>query len=266
VTSPAPLRDVALITGASSGIGADLARIFARNGQDLALVARNAEELAALADEIAGAGRPRPIVVPLDLTAPGAVNELTADLAAAGARCAILINNAGFGLSGAVAGLAPLDQMGIVDLNVRAATDVVLAFLPDVIAARGRILNVASTAAFFPGPGMAVYYATKAYLLSFSRALGFELRGSGVTVTALCPGPTATGFAARARMSGYLFTKMKPMESRPVAQAGYDALMAGRSVVVTGLSNKALTLVSHLVPPALSMHVIAWLQQARRHE
>jgi short-subunit dehydrogenase len=266
MTVPAPTRDVVLITGASNGIGADLARIFARNGFDLALVARDAARLAALADEIAQPGRPRPIVLPFDLTVVGAIDTLKADLSGAGARCAILVNNAGFGLAGSIADLGRADQIGIVDLNVRAASDLIMAFLPDVIAARGRILNVASTASYFPGPGMAVYYASKAYLLSLSRALGFELRKFGVTVTALCPGPTATGFAARAGMSGYLFTKMRPMDSMPVAQAGYDGLMAGRSVVVTGLVNKLLTFVSHFIPPSVSMPVIAWLQQARRRE
>jgi short-subunit dehydrogenase len=255
---------VALITGASQGIGAELARVFARNGHDLALVARRADALAALADEIAAAGGPRPIVLPLDLAAPGAVDQLQRELAAAGARCAILVNNAGFGLAGAVAELGRAGQMGIIDLNVRAASDILLAFLPDVMAARGRILNVASTAAFFPGPGMAVYYASKAYLYSLSRALGFELRGAGVTVTALCPGPTATGFAARAGMTGYLFTKMRPADPAAVAQAGYDALMAGRSHIVTGTGNKLLSVLSRIAPPSVSMHVIAWLQRTRR--
>lgn len=259
-------RDVVVVTGASGGIGADLARLFARRGHDLVLVARSADKLQALAAEIADPQKPAPIVLELDLERREAADELVAALHAQNARCSILVNNAGYGLAGKVATLGRAAQIGMVDLNVRALTDITLALLPNIIEARGRILNVASTAAFYAGPGLAVYYATKAFVLSFSEALNFELRGRGVSVTALCPGPTATGFQDRARLDAPLFNMMTPMGSMPVAQAGYDGLMAGRRVVVPGLFNKFAVWMSRIVPRGLSMHATAWLQETRRHD
>ena len=192
------MRSITLITGASGGIGADLARVFARHGHDLALVARSQDKLDALADEIAAPGRPRPIVIALDLAAPGATARVADALTAAGATVSILVNNAGFGLLGAVARLDAREQLAIVDLNVRSLLDLTLRFLPQITAARGKILNVASIVSFFAGPGMAVYYASKAFVSSFSRALTEEMRPAGVTVTVLHPGMTATGFQSRA--------------------------------------------------------------------
>ncbi|MFZ4534533.1 MAG: SDR family NAD(P)-dependent oxidoreductase, partial [Alsobacter sp.] len=164
------MRDVTLVTGASQGIGAELARALAADGVDLALTARSAAALEALADAIAATGRPRPLVLVEDLAVPGAADRLAEALAAAGARATGLVNNAGYGLNGEVADLPRAEQGGIIDLNSRALVDLTLRLLPDIIAARGRILNVASTAAFQPGPGMAVYYASKAFVLSFSEA------------------------------------------------------------------------------------------------
>ena len=178
-------RKVVLVTGASLGIGAELARVFASHGHDLALAARSRDRLEALADEIAASGAAsgiirsgilRPIVIEIDVARPGAADALAARLLAEGASVEILVNNAGFGLIGPASALARDEQIEMVDLNVRALTDLTLAFLPDIRAARGRILNVASVAAFLPGPGMAAYYATKAFVLSFSEALWFELR------------------------------------------------------------------------------------------
>ncbi len=260
------IRDVVVITGASGGIGADLARIFAREGHAVALVARNGERLRQLVREIAAPGAPEPLVIELDLEPSGSADALAAALRAANVRCSILVNNAGYGLAGKVASLPRAGQTGIVDLNVRSLTDVTLALLPDIVAARGKILNVASVAAFFAGPGMAIYYATKAYVLSFSEALSHELRGHGVTVSALCPGPTTTGFQSRAGLDAPLFTLMKPMDCRPVAEAGYAGLMAGKRVIVPGLFNKLSALISHIVPRSLSMHAVAWLQDVRRHD
>ncbi|MGA8819996.1 MAG: SDR family NAD(P)-dependent oxidoreductase, partial [Xanthobacteraceae bacterium] len=187
-----------LITGASSGIGAELAHVFAEHGHELALTARREAELEALAGAIAASGRPRPLVLPLDLVQRDAVAQLAAALEANGVEPDNVVNNAGFGLAGKAAELDRDDQVAMVDLNIRALTELSLAFADSLARHRGGLLNVASIAGFLPGPGMAVYYASKAYVLSFSEALHEELRGRGVRVTVLCPGPVATGFQARA--------------------------------------------------------------------
>ena len=190
------MKPVALVTGASAGIGVELARVFAAQGHDLVLVARREDRLSALADEIAAAGRPRPTVLALDLERRDAVAMLAAQLSAQGLEPAYVINNAGFGLSGPAAKLSRDEQLAMIDLNVRALTELSLAFIESLERHRGGILNVASVAAFLPGPGMAVYYASKAYVLSFSEALHRELAGRGIRVTALCPGPVETEFQA----------------------------------------------------------------------
>lgn len=259
----AATRDVTLITGASVGIGADLARVFAQHGHDLALVARNGARMEALADEIVAAGARRPLIVEADLSAPGAADALVADMDRLGARVTQLVNNAGFGLIGRVAELDRADQIRMIDLNVRALTDLTLAFLPSLRASRGGLLNVASTAAFYAGPGMAVYYATKAFVLSFSQALAFELKEDGVRVTALCPGPTKTEFFERAGVSDSPFGPMPMASSMSVAQAGYAGFMRGKMVVVPGLFNKLLTVTSGLQPRAISMQTIARMQMGR---
>ncbi len=256
-------RGVVLVTGASLGIGAELARVFARKGYDLALVARSRERLDALADEIAATAAQRPLVFSADLARPGAADDLAARLAQANARVEILVNNAGFGLIGPAGALSRAEQVEMIDLNVRALADLTLAFLPDVRAARGRILNVASIAAFLPGPGMAVYYATKAFVLSFSEALAHELRADGVGVTALCPGPTASGFFARAGGDAKYADSLPGLSAARVAQAGYDALMAGRRVVVPGLGFRALAALARFAPRALVMAVVGAVQTKR---
>ena len=194
------MKPVALITGASAGIGAELARVFARNGHELVLVARREDRLIALADEIAAAGRPRPAVLAIDLEQRDAVARIAAELASRGLEPAIVVNNAGFGLAGTAADLDRDEQLGMIDLNIRALTELSLAFVDSLARHRGGILNVASVAAFLPGPGMAVYYASKAYVLSFSEALHRELKPRGIRVTALCPGPVPTEFQARSGM------------------------------------------------------------------
>jgi short-subunit dehydrogenase len=265
--SSAQPRRVGLVTGASGGIGSDIARVLARRGHDLALVARRRDKLEALADEIETLGRPRPLVIALDLGAPDAAATLADELAGAGASVDILVNNAGFGLAGDVASLDAAEQLAVIDLNVGALVAVTLRLLPDLIACRGRILNVASTAAFLPGPGMAVYYATKAFVLSFSEALTQELRRQGVTVSVLCPGPTATGFVDRAGLdSADLFKRFPQMSSMQVAEAGVAGLMAGRRVILPGLMNKLTGWLVPLVPHALVLPVVAHLQAVRRHD
>lgn len=256
----------AIVTGASEGIGLELARVFAAKGHHVTLVARRRDKLEALADEIEASTERRPLVAELDLLEPGAAERLEETVGAAGLSPDILVNNAGFGLIGRVAELDPAEQLAIVDLNIRTLTALTLRFLPAIVAARGGILNVASVASFMPGPGFAVYYASKAYVRSFSEALAEELKPSGVRVTALCPGPVRTGFQARA---GFDFkgemTAMKPalLPASEIARQGYDALAAGRRVVVPGLVNKFFVLAGRTAPRALLMPLLARAQQAR---
>lgn len=265
--SPAKPRRVGVITGASGGIGADIARVLARRGHDLALVARRRGKLEELAAEIERQGHPRPLVVALDLGERGADDRLADALAEAQASPDVLVNNAGFGLAGEAANLDAAEQLAVIDLNIRALVALTLHFLPDLIACRGRILNVASMAAFFPGPEMAVYHATKAFVLSFSEALSHELRPHGVTVCVLCPGPTATGFGDRAGLGDTdLFKRFTPMASMQVAEAGVVGLMAGERIIFPGLKNKLIGWFAPFMPHALVMPVIARVQAVHRHE
>jgi short-subunit dehydrogenase len=256
-------RRVALITGASGGIGWELAKICAAEGHALALVARDGEKMAALAREIGASRGAAPLVIALDLTAPGAAEELSRSLALAGAAPDILINNAGYGLLGSVRRLDPAEQLGMIDLNIRALTELTLRFLPDLIANRGRILNLASVAAFVPGPGMAVYYASKAYVLSFSQALNQELKGVGVSVTALCPGPVHTGFGLRAGTTRDMAGGALLVDVVDVARYGYRAMMAGKRRATPGLLNQAAVVIAPLLPRALVLPALARIQSRR---
>jgi uncharacterized protein len=263
--SGAATRRVTLITGASGGIGADLARVFARHGHDLALVARSRGKLEALADETAAPGKLRPLVLAFDLTQQGAAGEVASALEAAGAVPEILVNNAGFGLAGEAALLDVAEQLALVDLNIRSAVEMTLRFLPAICAAKGKILNVASIAAYFPGgPGMAAYYASKSFLLSFSRALHRELRPQGVTVSALCPGYTVTGFQARAGIGPSMgLTRLPNATAMEVAEAGYAGLMSGRREVVPGFFNKVSVMLLPFLSKGIVLEVTARLQQNR---
>jgi len=260
------MTQTAIITGASEGIGAELARVFAEEGHELALVARRKDRLDALADEIAASGRPRPLVVELDLLEPDAVETLAKALADNGRVAHYLVNNAGFGLMGVAAELDSGEQLAMIDLNIRALTALTLRFLPQIIEQRGGILNVASVAAFMPGPGFAVYYATKAYVRSFSEALAEEVSASGVKVTALCPGPVATGFQSRA---GFDFSGamagMKPamLPAAAVAREGYEALLEERRVVVPGIVNNLLIWAARLTPRFILMPLLFVVQRRR---
>jgi len=260
------LRPVALITGASAGIGEALARVFARNGHALMIVARRANRLEALADEIAGRGYRRPVVLPLDLEARDAVRRIGDTLAAQGLEPEIVVNNAGFGLIGEAATLSRAEQLAMIDLNVRALTELSLAFVDSLERRKGGILNVASVAGFLPGPGMAVYYATKAYVVSFSQALHHELKPRGVRVTALCPGPVPTEFQARAGMSGPTFSPVLLRSAEQVAQDGYRGLRANRLLVVPGWSNKLVTTLVPLLPRRLLLAATAQQQQQKQQQ
>jgi len=255
----------ALITGASSGIGLELSRIFAQHGHDVVLVARHEDRLRALADELTGRGITAHVVA-ADLAAPGAAAAVVSRVQALAVEIDVLVNNAGFGLYGPFLD-APLDtDLSMIQVNIVALTELTKRLLPAMVARRrGRILNVASTAAFFPGPLMAVYYATKAYVLSFSEAIANELQGSGVTVTALCPGPTASGFQAAASLEESKLVAGKRLPTaREVAQEGYDALMSGKTVAVTGLSNKVQVLAPRLFPRRMISSVVRRAQERRR--
>ena len=258
-------RRVTIITGASGGIGADLARVFARQGHDLVLIARSGPELERLASEIAVPGRSPPLVLALDLLAPGAIDQIAAALRTTGVSPDILVNNAGFGLLGPAAALDTAEQLALIDLNIRAAVEMTLRFLPAICAARGKILNVASVASYFPGgPGMAAYYASKSFLLSFSLALSQELRSQGVTVSALCPGYTKTGFQARAGFGpGLGLTRFPGTAAISVAEAGYTGLMAGKREIVPGFFNKVSVLLLPFLPKSVVLMIISRLQQNR---
>ena len=250
------MKPVTLITGASSGIGAELARVFAAHGHALVLVARRQDRLDALADDVAKAGRPRPVVLASDLEQRDAVAKLAAELSARELEPNFVVNNAGFGLMGDAARLDRNEQLAMIDLNVRALTELSLSFVDSLTRHRGGLLNVASVAAFLPGPGMAVYYATKAYVLSFTEALHHEWSGRGVKVSALCPGPVPTEFQSRANMELPSAAKMIELPPDRVAQIGYDGLMRGQRVVVAGLGNKLAVSLMHFTPHAVLLRAI----------
>jgi uncharacterized protein len=245
------LRPVTVITGASAGIGVALARVFARHGHELALVARREERLHALADEIAAGGARRPIVIVADLLSPGAARQIGDALTAQGAEPQFVVNNAGFGLVGSASSLDRDEQLQMIDLNVRALTELSLAFVESLARHRGGLLNVGSMAGFLPGPGMAVYYATKAYVISFSEALHHELKPKGVRVCVLCPGPVRTEFQARAGINQEVFPPLLTRSAERVARDGYRGLKEGRRMVVPGSANQVVTAVLPMLPHGL---------------
>jgi uncharacterized protein len=255
---------VTLITGASAGIGTELARVFASNGHRLALVARRADRLTALAGEIVAAGSAPPIVIACDLEQPSAGDQIAAALAAAGAEVEYVVNNAGFGLFGRAIELNREAQLGMIDLNIRTLTDLSLRFSDQLIRHRGGILNVASIAAFLPGPGMAVYYASKAYVLSFTEALRGELASRGVRVTALCPGPVPSEFQTRAGIKPGFDSAILSVSPADVAKAGYRGLMANKRIVLPGIGIKMLPFLLRLFPRAFISAAAGRFQLRRR--
>jgi short-subunit dehydrogenase len=254
---------IALITGASEGIGAELARIFAANGHRVAIVARREDKLRALATELVAEGAPEPLVIVCDLGDPQSGEIIAAALRAADVEPDYVVNNAGFGLFGEAADLSHSAQLDMITVNIRALTDLSLRFSESLRRHRGGVLNVGSVAGFLPGPRMAVYYATKAYVLSFSEALFQEMRPSGVRVTALCPGPVPTGFQQRA---GFLAGSHSALlqDAHSVALAGYRGLMAGRRLVIPGLGNRILTLALRGVPRGWVVAAVSAIQRKRR--
>jgi uncharacterized protein len=232
-------RPTALITGASAGIGRELTKLFARDGYNLVLVARNGPPLADFADELQRQFNLVAKPFPLDLTATASPQFLFDQLARESIAVDVLVNNAGYGTLGPFAQISVEESLGQIQLNIAALTHLTKLFLAPMLERKsGKILNVASTAGFQPGPMMAVYYATKAYVISFSEALANELRGSGVTVTCLCPGATDTGFQKRSGTENtILFRWLRPMDSKTVARDGYRALMRGKPLVISGFKN-----------------------------
>lgn len=243
----------ALITGASSGIGEELARCFAADGHDVVLVARREEELRRLAEELQQQYKIAARVLPVDLSRHDAPREIFEQLERDGVAIDFLVNNAGFGAFGPFYETDWPREAAMIDVNVRALTELTKLFLPGMLRRRsGKILNVASTAAFQPGPLMAVYFATKAYVLSLSEALANELRRTGVTVTALCPGPTQSGFESSARMShSGLFHRPGIPTSATVARYGYRAMHRGRTVAIQGFLNRLLVFLVRFTPRTL---------------
>lgn len=248
----------ALITGASGGIGLEFARLFAADKWDVALVARTEPKLRALAAQLEKEHGITAHVVAADLARAGAPVEIVTTLTGRGIAIEALVNNAGFGSSGEFVAADLTAELEMIQVNVTALTHLTKLVLPAMVERkRGAILNVASTASFQPGPLMAVYYATKAYVLSFSEAIADELRDTGVTVTALCPGPTATGFASTANVeASRLFNMTRPALSSDVARAGYDAMKRGTRVVVPGMKNKLLAQSVRISPRRLVTAIV----------
>jgi len=255
-----------LLTGASAGIGKELAFLFAERGYGLVLVARNREALEDVAADVKRRFGIESRVLAKDLSRPSAPAEISAELKNAGTDIAILVNNAGFGTFGDFKDADWASQEQMIQLNVASLVSLTHLFLPEMSRRKcGRILNVASTAAFQPGPLMAVYYATKAFVLSFSEAISSELRGTGITVTALCPGPTLTEFQGRAGIEHVrMIRSALVMDARSVAAAGLDGLLKGKRLVIPGLLNWLGAFGVRLAPRFLILRIIQWLQQKKR--
>ncbi len=255
---------VTLITGASAGIGTEFARIFASKGHRLALVARRADRLTTLAGELTAAGSAAPIVIPCDLELPDAGDKIAAALAAAGVEVEYVVNNAGFGLFGTAVDLDRADQLNIIAVNIRAMTDLSLRFADSLIRHNGGVLNVSSIAGFLPGPGMAVYYASKAYVLSFSEALRCELAPRGVRVTVLCPGPVPSEFQGRAGFSPGFDSAILNVSAADVAKQGYAGLMANKRAVLPGIGIKIVPLLLRLFPRGFILAAVGRFQLRKR--
>jgi short-subunit dehydrogenase len=252
----------ALITGASNGIGYELAKLFARDHYNLVLVARSGDTLARVAAEFQPLGVSVK-TVPVDLASPPAAKFLFDQLQRDGVSIDVLINNAGFGAFGDFAQMKENEILGQINLNITALTELTRLFLPPMIARRsGRIMNVASTAGFQPGPLMAVYYATKAYVISFSEAIANEVQETGVTVTCFCPGATHTGFATRAgNDQSRLFKRLGAMSAEKVALDGYRAVMEGRTLAISGVQNWLVAQSTRFAPRKFVTAISRWVSE-----
>ena len=256
----------ALVTGATSGIGLELATLLARDGHDVVLVARTRERLEVVARGLTEEFGIRATVFAADLSSPEAPAEIERELESRGLAADVLVNNAGFGVHGKFADTPIEHELEMIQVNVAALTHLTKLLLRGMLERRrGRILNLASTAAFQPGPLMAVYYATKAYVLSFSEALANEVKGTGVTVTALCPGPTITDFQRQAGIEGTaLFTGPLVMDAASAALAGYRGMMRGDSLVIPGVGNNILVQALRVTPRRVATAIARKIQEKRR--
>ncbi|MDA0735343.1 MAG: SDR family oxidoreductase [Chloroflexi bacterium] len=258
----------ALITGATGGIGYETAKLFARDKYNLVLVARGEQRLKELGDELTKEYGITVMALAQDLAKLGASEEIFSNVQQQSITIDVLVNNAGFGSYGFFAESDLTKEMDMIQVNINALTHLTKLFLPGMLQRKsGKILNVASTAAFFPGPIMAVYYASKAYVLSFSEAIANELKGTGVTVTALCPGPTRTGFQSNAAVgNARLFESSQLMSAETVAKVGYKGLMRGKTVVIPGLTNQLMSLSPRFTPRNLTTSIVRYFQQSPKSQ
>lgn len=247
------MNQTVLLTGASSGIGLELSRIFAQNQYDLILVARSVQKLESLAAELKEKHQINVTVIPTDLSQPAAAQTLFDIVQDKNLQVDILVNNAGYGIQADYHEADLPDQIGMMQLNIVTLSVLTRLFLPQMVARKsGKILNVGSTGSFAPVPSMAVYGASKAYVLSFSQAIAEELRSSGVTVTALCPGMTITGFQERSGVGDAFLTRIATMSAVDVANIAYKALMRGKRIIIPGFFNKVLIFLTGLTPRRLA--------------
>jgi short-subunit dehydrogenase len=252
----------AIVTGASAGLGKEIARLFAADHHGLVLVARRRDALDELAAELRRDHGVDCVVLPHDLGKPGAAAELAREIEARGLEIEFLVNNAGYGSNGKLWELDADREIGMCELNMTALLALTRAFLPGMVArGRGRVLNIGSTAGFQPGPFMATYYATKAFVNSFTEALAFELRGTGVTATLSCPGATATEFANVAGTEKSGLFKAGAMDAKTVAAEAYAAMHAGKARVVHGLKNKAGVAALRVSPRSAVLAIAAKLNR-----
>ena len=254
------------MTGASGGIGVDLAECYARDGYDLILTARSEDALKSAATRLSNAFGVKAAAIANDLGAMGGGKRLADEIAKRGLTVDVLVNNAGFGHAGALTTAPLATSLGMIDLNVRALVELTHIYWDEMLKrGRGGVLNVASTAAFQPGPLMAIYYASKAFVLSFSEALWEEARGTGVLVSCLCPGPTASGFRERAGTGRTnLATAAAVMPSMPVAEEGYRGWRRNRRVVVTGARNRVGAELAQILPRSVILRLVRNLQSPRK--
>jgi uncharacterized protein len=257
-----PSSETVLVTGASSGIGLELAKCFAADGCRLILLARNTAALETLAGELRRTHQVEALVVTADLSRPETPERVFQELQGRGMAVDVLVNNAGFGASGAFAGLPLQRQLDMIQVNITALTALTGLFLPGMIERRrGGVLNVGSVAGYLPGPGMAIYFATKAFVSSYTEALAEELAGTGVTATVLCPGPTESNFGNVARGPKARRVKMGKMTAAAVARHGHDAFRQGKVVAISGWRNRFLVLLIWMIPRRLVRKLVHFFNQ-----
>jgi len=262
MSSSPDLKPAIVVTGASSGIGRELARVASRDGVFMLLIGRSQQALGEIVAQLKAGGAQADALV-LDLLDPLAGDKIEAALKERGLYCDALVNSAGFGLFGAAAKIDRIEQVNLLDTNARALTELSLRFLPGMVTrGRGGILNVGSVTGYTPGPNMAVYYATKAYVNSFSAALAAEVRGSGVTVTCLAPGPVRTAFFARCNVGESRMSKIIAKSNAPeTAEAGWRGFRAGKRLVIPRLMHRMIAVICTLLPNGILLRLVAGLQR-----